>query len=486
MKILLSAFSTLLFIKLTASQPNIILLLSDDQSWSGLSVQMHDDIPESKGEIFHTPNLEKLAAQGMRFSAAYSPASVCSPTRASLQTGKSPAQLRWTKAAPVMTADDGFKLIPPTIKKDLQTEEITIAEILKRAGYATAHYGKWHLAGGGPGEHGYDEHDGDTGNKDAVPFKDPNPVDIVGMGNRANTFMAKSVKAGKPFFIQLSYHALHYPENALEKTKAKYVEKNGGREDKRILRAAITEDLDSGVGMIMDKIRSLRIEGSTYVIYTADNGATGGGGKKSGLRGGKGGVWEGGIRVPLIIRGPMVPPSSFCHTRVVGYDLYPTFCEIAGVKEPLPRGIEGGSILPLLRNGSGEVRRFRENLVFHFPHYQGDTPHSAIFSGNLKLMKFYENDEMMLFDLDNDLFEQNNLAVGMPDKVDSMHRILNKYLDDIGAELPVRNSKYDPENPPDMSRARGGGKDKNSSGKNLKGDKKKTGKKESTKSKKKK
>ena len=152
MKILLSAFSTLLFIKLTASQPNIILLLSDDQSWSGLSVQMHDDVPESKGEIFHTPNLEKLAAQGMRFSAAYSPASVCSPTRVSLQTGKSPAQLRWTKAAPVMTADDGFKLIPPTIKKDLQTEEITIAEILKRAGYATAHYGKWHLAGGGPGE----------------------------------------------------------------------------------------------------------------------------------------------------------------------------------------------------------------------------------------------------------------------------------------------------------------------------------------------
>ncbi len=241
MKTILTFFSVFLPIGLLASQPNVVFLLSDDQSWSGLSVAMHDEIPESKGDLFHTPNLEKLAAQGMRFSAAYSPASVCSPTRVSLQTGKSPARMRWTKAAPVMRAEDGFKLIPPAIIKNLSTDEVTIAELLKTAGYATAHYGKWHLAGGGPGKHGYDEHDGDTGNKDAAPFKDPNPVDIFGMGRRANAFMEKSVKAGKPFFIQLSYHALHYPENTLEKTKQKYLAANGGRDDKRILRAAITE-----------------------------------------------------------------------------------------------------------------------------------------------------------------------------------------------------------------------------------------------------
>ena len=139
---------------LAAERPNIVFMLSDDQGWNGLSIPMHPDISGSKGDIFHTPNLETLAAQGMRFSAAYSPASVCSPTRISLQTGKSPAALHWTKAAP---AEEGHKLIEPRNLKSISPAEVTIAELLHNAGYATAHYGKWHISGGGPEKHGYDE-----------------------------------------------------------------------------------------------------------------------------------------------------------------------------------------------------------------------------------------------------------------------------------------------------------------------------------------
>jgi hypothetical protein len=148
-------------------KPNIVFMLSDDQAWNGLSVPMHPDVAGSKGEAFRTPNLEKLAAQGMRFSAAYAPSPVCSPTRISLQTGKSPAQLHWTKAAPAV---DGQKLIEPRLIKQLSTSEVTIAELLRGSGYATAHYGKWHIGGGGPAQHGYDESDGDTGNEHAYQF----------------------------------------------------------------------------------------------------------------------------------------------------------------------------------------------------------------------------------------------------------------------------------------------------------------------------
>ena len=157
----------------------------------------------------------------MRFSAAYAPASVCSPTRCSLQLGKSPAQTRWTKAAPTMTAANNYRLIPPRINKNLSRDETTIGEMLQQAGYSTAHFGKWHLSGGGPAQHGYDEHDGNIGNEYAERFGDPNPVDIFGMVERAEAFMAKSAATGKPFFMQLSWHALHRPENALKSSIAK-------------------------------------------------------------------------------------------------------------------------------------------------------------------------------------------------------------------------------------------------------------------------
>lgn len=435
-----------------AERPNIVFMMSDDQAWNGLSVAMHPDLEWSRSSVVETPQLARLAAQGMRFSAAYAPASVCSPTRISLQTGKSPAALHWTKAA---GQELGHPMLEPRNIRQLNTGEVTVAELLREAGYATAHYGKWHINGGGPAAHGYNEGDGDIGNEHAHQYTDPNPADIFGMANRAAAFMEKSHKAKKPFFIQLSWHALHAPQNAMKETLAKYAARlNGSVDEKRVGSAAIAENLDTGVGVVLDAIERLGLQGNTYVIYMSDNGAGGGGGKgggrgRIGLAGGKGGVWEGGIRCPFIIRGPGIPANSWCHTRIVGYDLYPTFCEWASVPAAkLPQQLEGGSIVNLLDDGQGTVKRQREELVFHFPHYQGgDGPHSALFLGNLKLMKFYEDGRLALFNLDRDISERNDLSQQLPEKVKELDRLLVTYLAEINAQMATPNPDYDPAAP---------------------------------------
>jgi len=429
-------------------RPNIVLLLADDQGWNGLSVAMHPDMLGSRSDLIQTPNIERLAAQGMRFSNAYAPAPVCSPTRISLQTGKSPARLHWTKAAP---PEPGHRLVEPVLAKQIPAAEVTVGELLKRAGYATAHYGKWHLASGGPGRHGYDEHDGDTGNEHAHDFTDPNPVDIFGMARRAEAFMDASRRAGKPFFVQLSWNALHAPGNALRATREKYAKLTGSDgADRRVAVAAISEDLDTGVGMVLDAVDRLGLADDTIVISTSDNGAGGGGGRRGGLGGGKGSVWEGGIRVPFIVRGPGIAPGSWCHVPIVGYDLLPTFCAWAGVPHTaLPKDLDGGSIAGLLAHGGkGDVARARDELVFHFPHYQtGHTPHSAIRVGDLKLLKFYEDESVKLFDLAGDIGEQRDLAGQRPADAARLEQRLENHLATVHAQFPTTNPRYDPDAP---------------------------------------
>lgn len=445
------------------SNPNIVFLLSDDQDWTETSVQMHPDIPEAKSPHIQTPNLERFAAQGMRFSQAYAPAPVCAPTRISLQTGKSPAQMHWTKASRPYTAADGFKLIPPQNIRSIPDSEITIGERLQSAGYATAHYGKWHIMGGGPEKHGYDESDGETSNNDAAPHKGDNPVDIFGMGRRAADFMEKHFRAGKPFFIQMSYHALHYPENAKPATVEKYRKILTGASEKAIGRAAIAENLDEGVGLLLEKIEALGIAENTYVVYMSDNGGGGGGGSRSRpISGGKGDVREGGIRVPLIIRGPGIDANSWSHQAVVGYDLYNTFSELAGITAPMPANTEGGSFVHLLKGMEKPVKRPREELVFHFPHYQGDTPHSAILLGDYKLLHYYETGESQLYHLASDLKESNDLSQKIPEKAAELNQRLSNYLAAIGADLPASNPQFDPANPPRVER--GGNRGRNREG----------------------
>ena len=427
-----------------AERPNILFLLSDDQDWSGLSVAMHPDIPGSKNPVFLTPNLEKFAAQSMRFSTAYAPSPVCAPTRISLQTGLNTARLQWTKAAPALTAADGYQLIPPVHRRAIRDDETTIAQVLKTAGYATAHYGKWHLAGGGPEAHGYDESDGDTGNEQSGRFKGDNPVDIYGMGTRATAFMEKSKEAGEPFFIQMSYNALHSPENASPESLEKFTALMPNSRERAVQIAALTYDLDAGVGKLLASLDSLGLSENTYVIYMSDNGGRGAGSRGNrALRGGKGDLWEGGIRVPLIIRGPGITPDSWSHQRTVGFDLFPTFCEIAGITSP-PENLEGGSILPQLHGNTDPIKRPHEELVFHFPHYQGDTPHSAIYLGDYKLLHFYETGENKLFNITSDIAEKTDLATELPEKTTELAEKLSTYLTEAKAQLPTENPQAVP------------------------------------------
>jgi len=445
----------------TRERPNFILLLSDDQSWDGLSVPMIAGQSASRSRYVQTPSIARLAEEGMRFSNAYAPSPVCSPTRVSLQTGKSPAQLHWTKASPNIVPGTGYRLIPPRLVRHIQQAETTIAETLRHAGYSSAHFGKWHLGGGGPSEHGYDVSDGDTSNRDAAPFKHPNPVDIVGMGTRAAAFMKKMVAEKKPFYLQMSYHALHYPENASPATVAKYRSKMPGRNEKAILQAAMAEHLDSGVGALMQVVEDLGLRDNTYVIYMSDNGGGGGKGRDRMLQGGKGSLWEGGIRVPMIVRGPGVPPGESCHTPVVGWDLFPTFCELAGIVS-LPEDVEGGSLGPLLSHPeTGRVQRPREELVWHFPHYQGsDGPHFAIRLGDHKLIRFYESGRSRLFDLSRDPGEAADLSGRLPEKARELSRLLDGYLRNARAQMPTPNPHYDPNVAPKPKQRRSGARGK--------------------------
>lgn len=425
-------------------QPILILLLSDDQSWAGLSVPMHPDLPGSKHPYFETPNLEKLAEEGMVFSAAYAPASACSPTRISLQTGRSPAALQWCKAAPVFVASDGFRLIPPPSRKSILSEEITIAELLKSVGYATAHFGKWHLQGGGPEAHGYDVSDGNTGNQDAAPFKDPNPVDIFGMCRRTTDFAAEQKGRGKPFFAQLSFHALHYPENASAKNTAKYRSMNPRAQEKEIGRGALTTDLDEGIGELLAGLEEHGLTQSTYVIYLSDNGN--GGGKRMGLlQGGKGSLYEGGIRVPMIVRGPGIKPGSYSHERVVGYDLFPTFCSLAGVAVPANAQIEGVDLTGVWHGETEKLpARPRGGIGFHFPHYQGSPPQSAWYSGEYKLLRDYESGRDALYRIDSDPGERNDLSKSEPDLIAKLAGELDQWLVALEAGLLRNNPEVDP------------------------------------------
>ena len=435
---------------LAAERPNILFLLSDDQHWDETSVQMHPDYPGSRSQVYETPHLEALAAEGMRFSDAYAPSPVCVPTRISLQTGKTPAQLHWTKAGPSLRASGNPMLLPPVSKRAITPEQVTIAECLKQAGYRTAHYGKWHLSGGGPEAHGYDESDGDVGNEASSRYRDPNPTDIFGMTSRAVDFMKRSQSAGKPFFIQLSYLALHSPENASAKNIAKFKAKGAARKDRALYRQALTADLDEGVGQLMAELKALGLSDNTYVVYMSDNGARSRG--AGSITGNKGSLGEGGVRAVFIVKGPGVRQGGWCQERVVGYDLFPTFCGFAGVKAP--EGLAGGDLRSCLFGEGSEVVRSSSELTFHFPHYQDTSPVSSIYVGDYKLLYSYESQSSVLYNVKNDIGEKTNLARQMPEKVAVLEAKLHASLKAQGAQLPTINTQYDPSQPSQSGKKR--------------------------------
>ena len=360
--------------------------------------------------------------------------------------GKSPARLHITSPGPVRRrTPTWYKIIPPKHKNYLPEQEITIAEILKKKNYATAHFGKWHLSNGGPGKHGFDVSDGNTGNGGPGNYKDPNPKDIFGVTKRANAFMDKCVKSNKPFYVQLSHFAVHNPHEALSKTIASCAKRNTGKYQHNVKYAAMTQDLDTSIGQVLEQIKKLGIANNTYVILTSDNGAGMRGSRNENhpLHGGKGSLLEGGIRVPLIIRGPGIKANSSLSENVIGYDLFPTICELAGVKT-MPGSIEGISLVPLFsgRKNSFETRQ----LIFHNPHYgigPGQKPQSALIQGNYKIIKDLETGKFMLFDLDKDLGERHDLSGSQPVLTADMQKKLSSYLKKVNAQQPVKNYHYD-------------------------------------------
>jgi arylsulfatase A-like enzyme len=439
-----------------SSRPNIILILSDDQGWPVTSVQMDDKLKDSKSDYHLTPNLEKLASSGMRFSNGYAPHPNCSPSRCSILTGKSPAKLHMTdiigrnSGAPY----EGNRLNPPKHISGIPHEDVTFPELLQKAGYTTAHFGKWHLAAGGPEEHGFDASDGITGNGTGNTKDADNPKDIFGITTRGNKWMAEQVRAGKPFYLQLSHYAIHLKIQHLKETAEKYAKFTKGKRHLDIPYAAMNSDLDTGVGSTLQKIKDLGIEDNTYIIYCSDNGAypMETQNPNAPLHGWKATIWDGGIRVPFFAAGPGIEAGSQSEVRIVGYDLFPTILELAGVTDPLPDGVEGGSFAPVLKNiGKAKVKRPREELVFHWPHYQlqkGGQPSSAIFLGDYKLLKFYETGELRLYNMKDDPFEKKNLAKKMAAKADQLHERLKDYLKAIDASMPTINPDFDPAKDP--------------------------------------
>ncbi len=428
--------------EINPTSPNFILILADDQGWNGTSVKMMDNESGSKSDYFETPNLERFAQSGIRFSDAYASAPVCAPSRYSIQFGKTPARLSLIRVG--MNTDhidhEGFTSIPKALKKI-------------NSNYRTAHFGKWGM-GSNPSVFGYDVSDGPTKNKDGnfdnnrsqwehVFKKDPK--NIFSLTDRAIEFIDSSKEEEKPFYLQISHYAVHSNVESKEKSYAVLKDKPIGAQQKDLGFAAMTFDLDEGLGLLLNKIKELEIEDNTYIIYMSDNGSVPNipGAKKYEksynfpLSRGKWDAYEGGVRVPLIIAGPGIKNDTESATPVSGSDLLPTIIDLAGNKTIALTEIDGGSFASILLNENNKkIKRAVDGIFFHVPYKNGialKRPHSAVRKGDYKLIKFQDDKSILLFNLVKDKMEQLNLATQKPEKVKELEKILDNYLTEVHA-----------------------------------------------------
>ena len=428
--------------EINPTSPNFILILADDQGWNGTSVKMMDNESGSKSDYFETPNLERFAQSGIRFSDAYASAPVCAPSRYSIQFGKTPARLSLIRVG--MNTDhidhEGFTSIPKALKKI-------------NSNYRTAHFGKWGM-GSNPSVFGYDVSDGPTKNKDGnfdnnrsqwehVFKKDPK--NIFSLTDRAIEFIDSSKEEEKPFYLQISHYAVHSNVESKEKSYTVLKDKPVGAQQKDLGFAAMTFDLDEGLGLLLNKIKELEIEDNTYIIYMSDNGSVPNipGAKKYEksynfpLSRGKWDAYEGGVRVPLIIAGPGIKNDTESATPVSGSDLLPTIIDLAGNKTIALTEIDGGSFASILLNKNNKkIKRAVDGIFFHVPYKNGialKRPHSAVRKGDYKLIKFQDDKSILLFNLVKDKMEQLNLATQKPEKVKELEKILDNYLTEVHA-----------------------------------------------------
>ena len=352
------------------SRPNFVFILADDLGWSSLSCRMDERVPNSRSDYHETPNLDRLAKAGMRFTSGHAPAAICCPTRRSIQFGQTP-----TRQGNERFQRDYDPVVHP---------RLTIPKLLKAADarYRTAHYGKWDLrADIFPEDLGYDESDGNTGNKNGdistdkdtkftAHYLNNDPKRIETLTARSLNFIRRNNAAGNPFFLQLSHYATHVDIQTKPETYAKYAGRKKGEVHTDPAWAGMQENLDEGIGRILDLIEELGIAGNTYVIFMADNGgvefippvknkmdppsAFKTSSRNHPLRGGKWVLYEGGIRVPFLVAGPGIKPGTQCDVPVVGWDLLPTIADLAGYSLPLPADLDGGSFRGWPEKGSAQ------------------------------------------------------------------------------------------------------------------------------------
>ncbi len=434
-----------------AQQPNFVFILADDFGWRDLACYGNP--------YFSTPNLDKLAAQGARFTNAYAACPVCSPTRASILTGRYPVRTGVTDWIPGRASHEKGPIVTPRTATELKLSEITMAERLKTAGYRSAAVGKWHLGGTGflPTDQGFDVNIG--GNHSGSPPKSPKPYfgpwDLPNLPGAAGDFLTERLaqeacgfirqNAANPFLVYLSHYSVHIPLGAREADVARHKEKAQGRYNPTY--AAMVESLDQSVGLVLDAIDKTGVADRTMVMFFGDNGGLRYEGKSkqavtdnAPLRAGKGHLYEGGIREPLIVRYPrLVKAGAVIDTPVSSVDFLPTFCQAAGVA---PGQVDGVSLMPLLGGGKLKPRP----LFWHYPHYsnQGGEPGSAIREGRWKLIEFHKDGRRELFDLDQDPGEARNLINTEPAVARKLAATLEQWRKKSGAIMPRKNPNADP------------------------------------------
>ncbi len=457
-----------------AAKPNIVFILADDLGYKDLGCY---------GSTFYdTPNLDKLAKQGVLFTDAYAACPVCSPTRASLLSGQYPQRtgvVEWIGAAQPNRWKRNTKLLPAPYTTELPLETVTMAEMLKGQGYATGFFGKWHLGSEGfwPEDQGFDVNKGGTssgspprgGGRYFSPYNNPRLTDGPKgehlpdrLATEVNTFM--EANRDKPFLAYFSFYEVHGPHMTTPELQAKYEK----RAQERGLKAewereeeadiyvrqnqtnpvfgGMVEAMDAAAGKVMDKLKELGLEENTIVVFTSDNGgvATAEGWPTSikPLRGGKGWLYEGGIREPLLVRWPGVATAGTVSKFPVNSpDFYTTFMNAASAQAPANQPLDGIDLKPVLQGQPVAPRA----LFWEYPRYsnQGGAPGSVVRLGDWKLIHWFEGDKIELFDLSKDVGEQNDLAAQNSERVKAMTALLNNWRKEVGAQSPTLNPNYD-------------------------------------------
>ena len=460
---------------LSADKPNFVFFLVDDLGWTDLGC--------FGSSFYETPNVDGLAKTGMKFTNAYAACPVCSPTRASILTGKYPTRTQVTDYInpPGRNQPEKWKrntkLLPARYQDHLALEEVTVAEALKEAGYATFFAGKWHLGSEGhwPEDQGFEVNRGGIerggpygGKKYFSPYGNPRLEDGPPGEHLPHRLAAETVKfieANKErrFFAYLSFYSVHTPLMAREDLKTKYQKKRRetapeeawGKERGRKVRlvqnhavyGGMVEAMDQAVGDVLRALDRLQLVDETVVFFMSDNGglSTSEGHPTSNLplRAGKGWIYEGGIREPMIIRAPGITrEGSVSHQPVTSTDFYPTILQLAGLPSRPEQHVDGVSLVPHLRG----VRSLRGPLYWHYPHYgnQGGAPSAAVRDGEWKLIRWYEDDRLELYNLVSDPGEKRDLASEQPARVKDMSSRLAAWLKESGAKFPPKNPQFDP------------------------------------------